>query len=347
MGFTVVNTIHLPGVDFGGSLLAPMDAQIVSAMGRTEEELIGCTGHADGVVCSGPVQPWSGRVIRALENCRIIASLGIGYDRIDLGAANEKCIVVTNVPDYCIDEVSTHAISLMLALNRRLLLMDRTVRRSAINFVPPNRQSIQQVIRPVYRLQDLVLGIVGLGRIGTATALKARGLGMQVIAHDPYVWDAVMRSHGVTPAAMDTLLTTADMISIHCSLTEETRGMIDEAAISKMKPSACLINTARGEVIDEASLIAALNDGRISGAGLDVTCRDPLPQDDPLKTAPNTILTGHGAWYSTRSDAPDEFWQKAMAQVALALQGRWPTYPVNPEIKAQWIEKWGLKTGSL
>jgi D-3-phosphoglycerate dehydrogenase len=340
MGYTVVNTIHLPDIDFGDHLLDPFGVRVVSAMGRSEEELIQCTGEADGVVCSGPVQPWTGRVIRELGKCRIIASLGIGFDQIDLGAATEKCIVVTNVPDYCIDEVSTHAISLMLALNRRLFVMDHAVRRSAIHFVPPSRKSVERLIHPVFRLQDQVMGIVGMGRIGTATALKARGLGMKVIACDPYVWDAVMRTHGVEPVDLNTLLKTADMISIHCSLTEETRTLFDDRAISKMKSGAYLINTARGEVVDEAALIRALNDGRIGGAGLDVTCNDPLPDNDPLRDAPNTILTGHAAWYSTRADSADEFWHKAMAQVALALQGKWPRYPVNPQVKPQWLKKW-------
>ena len=344
MHFKVVNTIHLPDIDFGNHLLDRVDAEVASAMGRTEKELIDCAAHADGVVCSGPVQPWTADVIDRLENCRIIASLGIGYDRIDLDAATEKGIVVTNVPDYCIDEVSTHAISLMLALNRKLFVMDKAVRRSTTNFVPPNRKSVLQVIRPVLRLQDQVLGIVGLGRIGTATALKARGLGMKVIAHDPYVWDAVMRSHGVEPVDMDTLLGSADMISIHCILTDETRGLFDESAISKTKTGVYLINTARGEVVDEAALIRALKNGRVGGVGLDVTCADPLAEDDPLRAAPNTILTGHGAWYSTRADASDEFWHKAMAQVALALEGRWPSYPVNPQVKAQWLEKWGRRS---
>ena len=344
MRYTVVNTIHLPDVDFGDDLLQSFGAKVISALGRTEDELIDCTAHADGVVCSGPVQPWTRRVIRALGHCRIIASLGIGFDRIDLDAATEKGIVVTNVPDYCIDEVSTHAISLMLALNRRLFIMDHAVRSSAINFVPPNRNSVNQVIRPVFRLQDQVLGIVGMGRIGTATALKARGLGMTVIACDPYVWDAVMRSHGVKPVDLETLLNTSDMISIHCSLTEETRALFDERAIAKMKSSAYLINTARGEVVDEASLIRALNEGRISGAGLDVTCNDPLPEGDPLRAAPNTILTGHGAWYSTQADSAGEFWQKAMTQVVLALQGNWPSYPVNPLVKPRWLKKWGRES---
>ena len=341
MSYTVVNTISLPGVDFGDHLMDPSNAKIVSALGRTEEELIACCAHADGVVCSGPVQPWTGRVIHALENCRIIASLGIGYDRIDLQAANEKNIVVTNVPDYCIDEVATHAIALMLALNRKLFLLDRSVRKSAVNFVPPNRESVTRRLQPVGRLQDMVLGILGIGRIGTAAALKARGMGMQVIAYDPYVWDAVMRTHGVVPVGLDTLLKDADVISIHCSLNDETRKIIDSQALATMKPTAYLINTARGEVVDEAALIQALDRGSIAGAGLDVTIKDPLPEDDPLRDAPHTILTGHGAWYSTRADSPEEFWQKAMGQVALALQGCWPAYPVNAEIKTRWMQKWG------
>jgi D-3-phosphoglycerate dehydrogenase len=150
----------------------------------------------------------------------------------------------------------------------------------------------------------------------------------------------VMRSHGVDPVDLDTLLKTADMISIHCSLTEETRAMLDDRAIAKMKPSAYLINTARGEVVDEAALIRALSKGRISGAGLDVTGNDPLPEDDPLRAAPNTILTGHAAWYSTQADSAVEFWHKAMAQVALALLGHWPHYPVNPQVKSQWQKRW-------
>jgi len=282
-------------------------------------------------------------VIQALERCRIIASLGIGYDRIDLAAATEKNIVVTNVPDYCIDEVATHAMALMLALGRKLFTMDRSVRSAPINFVPPNRKIINQILHPMLRLQDQVMGILGLGRIGLAAALKAKGLGMQVLACDPYVWDAVMRSRGVQPVDFETLLQASDAISIHCTLTPETRALFSDRAFEQMKPTSYLINTARGEIVDEAALIRALAGGRIAGAGLDVTCNDPLPLDDPLMQAPNLILTGHGAWYSTASDSPDEFWQKAMSQVALVLQGKWPDYAVNPEAKGRWMQKWGRR----
>jgi len=146
------------------------------------------------------------------------------------------------------------------------------------------------------------------------------------------------------PGPPEALLKTADGVSIHCCLNDETREMFDDRAFARMKPSAGLINTARGEVVDESALIRALKAGRIAGAGLDVTVKDPLPEDDPLRDAPHTILTGHGAWYSTRADSPGEFWQKAMGQVALALQGRWPTYPANPEIKSRWMKRWGVST---
>jgi D-3-phosphoglycerate dehydrogenase len=282
-------------------------------------------------------------VIEALDRCRIIASLGIGYDRIDLEAATQKNIVVTNVPDYCIDEVATHAIALMLALGRRLFTMDRSVRTAPTSFLPANRRSVNQILHPMLRLQDQVMGILGLGRIGTAVALKAKGLGMQVIACDPYVWDAVMRSRGIQPVDFETLLQASDTISIHCTLTSETRGMIGDRALSQMKPGSYLINTARGEIIDEAALIQALESGKIAGAGLDVTCNDPLPMDDPLLMAPNLILTGHGAWYSTASDSAEEIWQKAMSQVAQVLQGKWPVYAVNPEAKAAWLQRWGRR----
>ncbi len=341
MSFTVVNTISLPGVDFGEHLLEPFDVRLISALGRSEQELIDCAAQADAVVCSGPVQPWTARVIRTLTGCRIIASLSIGYDRIDLDSATEQNIVVTNVPDYCIDEVSTHALTLMLALGRKIITMDHIVRKEVTNFVPPNRKSVRNNIHPVFRLQNQVLGIVGLGRIGTSMAMKARGLGMKVIAYDPYVWDAVMLSYGVDPVDFETLLKRADMVSIHCTLTDETRDMFTERTFKQMKPSCYLINTARGEIVVESALIQALASGQIAGAGLDVTRNDPLALDDPIKAAPNVILTGHGGWYSTKADSATEFWHKAMGQVALALQGKWPHYAVNPKVKDQWRNKWG------
>ncbi len=339
MSFKVVNTIHIPGVNFGDKLLEPLDATLVNVLGRTEDEIINNAAGADAVICSGPVQPWSGRVLETLSKCRIVASLGVGYDRIDLDTATENSIVVTNVPDYCIDEVSGMAIALMMAMGRRLFHIDRIVREKQVNFVPPNRKGLAE-ITPVSRMRDQTLGIVGLGKIGTATALKAKGLGMRVIAYDPNVLGAVMISLGFEPADFETLLRESDYISINSSLNEDTRNIFGYEEFRKMKSTSYLINTARGEIVDQPALVRALQEGLIAGAGLDVTTDDPVAEDNPLLKMDNVILTGHSAWYSTSSDSDAEFWHKAMTQVIMALKGEWPIYAVNTEVKKNWIEKW-------
>jgi D-3-phosphoglycerate dehydrogenase len=316
----------------------------VNGFWRTEEELIGNVTDADAVICSGPIQPFTRKVLGVSPRCRIVASLGNAYDRIDIEAATEYGIAVTNIPDYCIDEVSGRAIALMLALAYKLFLVDREVREKQINFIPPNRKTVMEIISPVFRLRDQTLGIVGLGRIGTATALKARGLGMKVIAYDPYVFGEVMLSRGVEPVALDTLLKESDFIAIHALLNDETRNMIGHSEFKKMKPTAYLINDARGEIVNQPALIKALQENLIAGAGLDVTVDDPIAPNNPLLKMLNVILTGHSAWYSTVSDSGPEFWHKPMAQVVLALKGEWPFYAVNPQAEKRWREKWGKKS---
>lgn len=344
MSFKVVNTIYVSDLDFGEKLLEPLDATVVNGMWRTEDELISNITDANAVICSGPLQPFTRQVLNALSGCRIVASLGNAYDRIDLEAASEFGIVVTNIPDYCIDEVSGRAIALMLALGHKLFRLDKTVREKQVNFVPPNRKTVTGIAYPIFRMREQTLGIVGLGRIGTATALKARGLGMRVIAYDPYVLGAVMVSRGVEPVDFGTLLRESDFISVHALLTEETRNMFGYEEFKKMKPTCYFINAARGEIVDQPALIRALQEGLIAGAGLDVTVDDPVAVDNPLLKMPNVILTGHSAWYSTTSDSESEFWNKAMKQVVLALKGEWPFYAVNTEVQKKWLEKWGKKT---
>ncbi len=340
MTFRVVNTIQLPGVDFGGHLLAEMDAVFEEKPGRTEEEIIAAAADADAVICSGPVQPWNSRVIAALNHCRIIASLGVGYDRIDLDKATEKCIVVTNIPDYCIDEVSTQTVALVLALGRRLFKTDAMVRKQHVNFVPPNRKALDNGLRPIFRMSAQTVGVFGFGKIGTATALKARGLGMRVIACDPYVYAPVIHSHGVEAVDFDTLLEQSDYICINAALTTETMGLFNKSVFKRMKPTSFLINTARGEIVDEPALAEAMRTDLIAGAGLDVTASDPIPEGDPLLDLPNVILTGHSAWYSETADSEDHFWHRAMDQVVKTLKGLWPDYAVNSEVRKLWVEKW-------
>ena len=341
MTFKVINSVFSPELEFGEALLASKDAELINGRWLKEEDLLRNTSDADAILCSGPIQAWTPQVIQRLGKCRILASLGIGYDSIHLQTATDMGIVVTNIPDYCIDEVSGHAIAMMLALGRKLFQIDKIVRDHHLNFVPPRRKAIGEFIRPIYRFRDQTVGIIGMGKIGTATALKAKGLGMRVIAYDPYVLKEVMFSHGVEPVDFETLLKDADYLSIHAWLSDETRQMIGEDAFAIMKPTAFLINTARGDIVDQSALIRALEEGQIAGAGLDVTSDDPIAPDNPMIKMPHVIFSGHSAWYSTASDSGPMFWHKAMEQVIQALDGAWPTYAVNPEVKAKWLVRWG------
>lgn len=341
MSYKVVNTIYSPDTSFGEEYLKDLDVTLVNGQWRTEDDLIENASAADAIICAGPGQPWTARVIHELSQCRILASLSIGYDRIDVDAATESDIVVTNVPDYCVDEVSSQAIALLMAMNRRLIPIDRAVRDRQVHLITPNRKDVAKYAHPIHRLQDQTLGIIGFGRIGTAVALKAKGLGMRIMAHDPYVFEAVMKTHGVEPVDFDTLIEEADFISINALLNDETTGMIGHDEFIRMKPSCYVINTARGEIVDQQALVQALNEGLIAGAGLDVTAVEPIPEDAPILKIPNVILTGHSAWYSSASDSDSEYWHKAAIQIVSALRGEWPIYAVNPDARQKWLQRWG------
>jgi D-3-phosphoglycerate dehydrogenase len=340
MGFKVVNTFVDSGMTYGEDLLDPSEAALVNGRWSTEEDLIANAQDADAIICASPVQAWTTRVVAALSRCRIIATLSIGYDRIPLETATKMGIAVTNVPDYCIDEVSSQAISFMMALGRRLFPIDRALRERQPFLNPGNRKALAEVAYPIFRLRGQTLGIIGFGKIGTAVALKTKSLGLRVIAHDPYVFGAVMASHGVEPVDLDTLLHTSDFISVNAALTDETRGMIGPGQFRKMKSTCYLINTARAEIVQQSYLVEALEGGLIAGAGLDVTADEPIRPDNPLLRLSNVILTGHSAWYSIEADSPSEYWHKPMSQVVMALKAEWPTYVVNPEVRKAWIERW-------
>jgi D-3-phosphoglycerate dehydrogenase len=343
MKFKVVNTMATTGIGYGEELLEPFDATLVAGQWFTEDDLINHTKDADAVICASPGQPWNQRVISTLSRCRILATMSIGYDRIHLETAGKIGLAVTNLPDFCIDEVSSQAIALIMALGRRLFPLDRAVREHQPHLAPANRKGLADYAYPIFRMRDQNLGIVGLGKIGTAVALKARGLGMRVIAYDPYVLGGIMLSRGVEPVGFDTLLHESDYISINADLNEETRGMFGQEEFRKMKTTCYLINTARGEIVQQAALLDALREGIIAGAGVDVTEDEPIAAENPILKMPNVIFTGHSAWYSTTSDSASELWHKPMTQVVMALKGEWPTYAVNPEIKKLWLEKWGRK----
>lgn len=341
MGFKVVHMFPLPGVDLGEKLLEPLEATFVKGMWRTEEEIIHNAGDADAIIGVASFQPYNRRVLGGLPNCRIVASIGIGYEQADLEAATEHGIVVTNVPDYCLDEVSGLAIGFMLTLGHKILQIDRAVREKQANIILQREEALMEFAYPMFRMREQTLGIVGLGKIGTATALKARGLGMRVIAYDPYVLGAIMESRGVKPVDLDGLLRESDFISLHTPLTPETSRMIGYEEFKKMKPTCYFINTARGGCVDQEALIRALKEGLIAGAGIDVTVDEPIAPDNELLLMQNVILTGHSAWYSTTSEW--ELYYKPMTQAVMALEGKWPLYALNVEVQKKWLDRWGKK----
>ncbi|MFS8514741.1 MAG: C-terminal binding protein, partial [Planifilum fulgidum] len=284
------------------------------------EEVIAACRDADAIL--NQYAPLGRRVVEALNRCRVIVRYGVGVNTIDLAAATEKGICVANVPDYCLDEVSDHALALLLNLARRITAADRLVKRGEWDF---------KRAAPVRRLRGQTVGLVGFGNIPRVLAAKLKPLGFRLIAHDPYVPRSVAEERGVTLVSLDRLCREADIVSVHAPLTAETRGMIGREQLRSMKPRAYLINTSRGPVVDEGALLEALREGWIAGAALDVVEEEPIRPDHPLLSMEQVILTPHMAWYS--EEAMEELRTKAAEAVREVLQhGRYPRYLVNREV---------------
>lgn len=261
------------------------------------------------------------RRIDMLTRCRIIAHYGTGTDRLDVAAATRRGIWVTSGPRYAVDEVSSHAVGLLLAVARKLVAADRAVREGRWHIAP---------LVPVHRIAGKRLGLLGFGNIARATARKARALGLEVVACDTYLTPSVFLAEGVTQVDFSTCLATSDFLSVHLPLTPETQGLLSRDAFEKIRQGAILINTSRGGVIDEAALLDALRSGRLAGAGLDVFAQEPLPTDHPLLQLPSVTVSGHVAFYSEESI--EQMQRDAAEQVLCALQGTPPPFLVNPEV---------------
>jgi D-3-phosphoglycerate dehydrogenase len=292
-----------------------------------EDDVIAAAADADGLlVLAAPVTE---RVIDALPRgagalprCRVIGRLGVGLDMIDLPAATAAGIQVTYVPAATTDEVSDHALALLLALSRRILRLDAAVRAGTWHHLAGGSD--------LHRLRDQVVGVVGFGRIGAAFAGKVGALGPTVLVHDPQVPHAVVAATGATPVGLDELLTRCDYLSIHAPLTAATRHLIGAPELARMKPSAQLINVARGPLVDQRALVAALEQGRLAGAALDVLEDEPPARDDPLLALPNVLLSPHAAHYSL--EAIEEMLQTVVDDVLTVLDGRSPRFPANQPV---------------
>ena len=285
----------------------------------TEEEIIESASDADGlIILHAPV----GRaVLTALKRCKVVMRTGVGVDTIDVEAATDLGVAVVNVPDMWSREVANHALALLLACNRRLLTLDRTVRSGQWSpGIPP----------PVGSLHGETLGIAGMGRQGCALAQRAAAFEMELLGYDPYIPDSVFQQYRVTRVEFDELLRRSDYVSIHCPLTPDTHHLVDEDALKAMKPTAYLINTARGPIVDEQALIRALQEGWIAGAGLDVLEEEPPSPDSPLLRMDNVVLTPHAAYYSDA--ALGALPARCGQEVARVLTGRMPLHLFNPQV---------------
>jgi len=267
--------------------------------------------------------PITAEVMGRMPRCKIIARYGIGVDTIDLVAATTAGIIVTNNPTYCIEEVAEHTMALLLACARKVALYDRLVRQGRWE-VPPGK--------PIFRLAGRTLGLVGFGNIARAVAVRAAAFGMRVLYYDPFVTAGAAAAPG-DPCELAALLRDSDFVSVHPPLNSETRGMIGDAALAQMKPSAFLINCARGPIVNTAALVRALDAGRIAGCALDTTDPEPLPDPHPLRGRDNVIITPHAAWYSEHAMVGLQ--AGAPLEVRRVLTGEWPINVVNKAVKGK------------
>ncbi len=293
-----------------------LDVELIRLNAKTAPELLPTVVDADALIVQWTPIPRD--VIAQLRQCRVISRYGIGVDMIDLAAAGEHGIPVCNTPDYCIDEVSTHTLSFILMLNRQIMPQDQHVR--AGKWGPPTPT-------PPARLSTQTLGVVGMGNIGRVVVQKAAAFGLKVLVYDPYLSADTAAQAGVERVELETLLQRADYVTLHCPLTEETRHLISTAQLQQMKPTAYLINMARGPIVDQPALVEALVSKTIAGAALDVFEKEPPPADEPLLKLENVIFTPHLSSWSAESFV--QLRREVVQNVVTVFQGQQPRSIVN------------------
>ncbi|HWE81264.1 MAG TPA: C-terminal binding protein [Gaiellaceae bacterium] len=317
--YRVVVTDHVfTDLETERGLLAPLGAELVLAPSTDEATLTELARGADALlVCYAPV-PRAVVEAAAEGGVRVISRYGIGYDNVDVDAASEHGILVTNVPDYCLDEVADHTMALLLAAARGVVEACASVRHGGWA-VPQTR---------IHSLRGRQLTLVGLGRIGVKVAERALPFGLRVVAFDPFVTEAPLAGIELAGSLAEALAG-ADLVSLHVPMSAANRHLVDDAAIALMTRSPVLVNTSRGGLVDLDATTRALEDGRLAGVALDVTEPEPLPADHPLRTHPRAIVTPHMAFYSEEAQA--ELQRRAADEVARALEGKPPRSPVNAD----------------
>ena len=312
----IITDCDHPSVEIEKKILSEIDPEFILGNCRTEEDVIAVAADTDGII--NQYAPITRRVIESLKRCKVIARYGVGVDNIDVEAATEHKIIVANVPDYCVDEVSTHTMALILACARGIALLDRKVRDEKWDFT---------LAKPLFRTQGKTLGLFGLGRIAKMVAQKALGMDFNVIAYDPYISKVNSK---VKLVELSRLLSDSDFVSIHAPLTVETRHSFGENELRAMKKTAYLINTSRGPIINEEDLYLTLKEKRIAGAALDVMEKEPPDWENLLLKLDNLIITPHISFYSEESYV--ELKTKTADAVRSVLKGELPRSMVNPQV---------------
>ncbi|MDO8636187.1 MAG: C-terminal binding protein [Dehalococcoidia bacterium] len=336
----IMTAFRYPGLPRDLEAYKKLGAEFTHTPCQSETEIITAVKDASAVITV--MQPFTRNVLEQAKTLRLVSVIGIGYEGVDVDAATELGILVSNVPDYCQDEVSDHTITLILACSRKLIRVVDAVRAGHWDSLEKPKIRLG-LMPPLPRLKEQTLGLVGFGRIARSVAPKAKAFGMRVIAHDPFVPQAVVQGLGVELVDIDKLLTEADFISLHAALTPQNYHLINKERLLKMKKNAYVINTARGGLIDEAALVEAIEKGVIAGAALDVTEPEPPKPDSPLFKTNKIILSAHTAQYS--DEAINDLRRGVEENVFSVLRGEWPRGLVNPQAKEKYARRWGLVSG--
>ncbi len=315
----LVTDYNFETLKYEKKILKDIGAEFYSAQCKTEEDVIKSARGMHGLLAQ--FAPITRRVIESLPELKVVGRYGIGYDIIDVEAATENGVCVVNVPEYCEEEVSDHAFSLLMTLARKVVPYNQDVKNGNWDY---------KIRRPLYRLQGKTVGLIGFGKIPRRLAEKMKPFDFKVLAYDPYADQKLAKEYEVELVEIDELMKESDFVSVHAPLTKETKHLIGKNELGIMKESAFIINTSRGPVIDEKALIKVLKDGQLAGAGLDVTVAEPVEKDNPLLGMDNVIITPHVAWYSR--DSIIELKERTAQQVACVLQGKKPEHLVNEEV---------------
>ncbi len=318
----VISDYDFGDVEVERGILEAAGLRVVALQAKSEDDLIGEARNCDAVI--NQYARVGAKTIAAMERCKVIARYGVGVDIVDVDAATARNILVTNVRDYCTDEVAEHAMAMLLALVRKLPQYDRATHTGVWRW---------QAGQPIYRMSGRIMGIVSFGRIGRAIAARAKAFGLRILVYDPYVADDVVTACGVERADRDAVIAQSDYLMMQVPMTPETRQFLGDSELRRMKPDAIIVNTGRGPTIDNAALAMALRENRIAGAGLDDLEEEPAkrrswnPGGSPLMALENVLVTPHCAYYSEESIRMAR--EVAAAEVVRILTGQRPHNPVN------------------